>query len=470
MTKIRALIVDDSKTAQYRLKKLLDRYELEVDLATSAEEALGYLSYKMPTVIFMDHHMEGMDGFDALKIIKANPTTAMIPVIMYTSKSDELYAGQAHALGALDTLSKGLMKPERVEEVLAKLRIYPIDESSLQENEENPSPIQVTHHGEEPPYNPTDTNDQEVHISAAELKGQIARLFELHIADVRTQISENTKFVVRKLAGDIKSVAHKNEDSNNLPVDASNDEDGDDSEPRTNPVTSNWLLALIFVSLGLISIQIFQSEKQTQRLQENYAQLADANLQNTLLLDDIISMSSQDDISLPSQINYTKLLDTLSWALQVDMRFDYDEEPLNDSQVLNLQTLTFRLHESGFRGLVELDVRLGDYCLIQADGGQWITPNSDTPMSECSVLSEQDNDQLAENYTSLAYLRFEQTAAPVKNGEIEFMINVSAFENPLYEYPDRLPGTTAGRWNAVAAKNQQIVMSVQIEDYTITAK
>jgi CheY-like chemotaxis protein len=58
----RALIVDDSSTAQYRLKKLLRGYNLDIDTADSGEAALRYLAHQSADVIFMDHLMPGMDG------------------------------------------------------------------------------------------------------------------------------------------------------------------------------------------------------------------------------------------------------------------------------------------------------------------------------------------------------------------------------------------------------------------------
>ena len=127
----RALIVDDSRTAQVRLKKMLLKYQLEVDTAKSAEEALSYLSYQMPSVIFMDHLMEGMDGFEALKIIKSNPDTAMIPIIMYTSKSGDVYVGQARALGAIDVLSKDVIEPANIEKVLRGISILSQDKPAV---------------------------------------------------------------------------------------------------------------------------------------------------------------------------------------------------------------------------------------------------------------------------------------------------------------------------------------------------
>jgi CheY-like chemotaxis protein len=59
----RALIVDDSRSAQISLKKLLDAHDLAVELADSAEAALEFLKYESVDVIFMDHTMPGWMAF-----------------------------------------------------------------------------------------------------------------------------------------------------------------------------------------------------------------------------------------------------------------------------------------------------------------------------------------------------------------------------------------------------------------------
>ena len=97
----RALIVDDSRSARAFLSHILQKYQIEVDTAESAEHALQYLGAHRPDVIFMDHLMPGMDGFQAVQAIKNNPRTATIPIMMYTSQEGELYLGQARALGAV---------------------------------------------------------------------------------------------------------------------------------------------------------------------------------------------------------------------------------------------------------------------------------------------------------------------------------------------------------------------------------
>src|SRR5690606_18711585 len=101
---------------------MLETHALDVDTAESAEAALEYLNSHRPDVIFMDHLMPGMDGFEAVSAIKNNPATATIPIMMYTSQEGEVYVGQARALGALGVLPK-TVEPVEVSKVLRNLHL-----------------------------------------------------------------------------------------------------------------------------------------------------------------------------------------------------------------------------------------------------------------------------------------------------------------------------------------------------------
>ena len=118
----RALIVDDSKSARVVLSRVLEKLELAVDTTDSAESALHYLRENRPDVIFMDHVMSGMDGLQAVRAIKSDPSTASIPIMMYTSQDGEVYASEARALGAAGVLPK-LMGPSDISRVLDRLEI-----------------------------------------------------------------------------------------------------------------------------------------------------------------------------------------------------------------------------------------------------------------------------------------------------------------------------------------------------------
>jgi CheY-like chemotaxis protein len=122
MSAKRALVVDDSKSARLFLSRILERHEIAVDAAESAEQAIEYLARNRPDVIFMDHMMPGMDGFQAVQTIKNNPRTSSIPILMYTSQEGDLYLGQARALGAEGVLPKQI-KQSDVTRMLYQLRL-----------------------------------------------------------------------------------------------------------------------------------------------------------------------------------------------------------------------------------------------------------------------------------------------------------------------------------------------------------
>ncbi|HTE42194.1 MAG TPA: response regulator, partial [Steroidobacteraceae bacterium] len=122
MSAKRALIVDDSRSARVILSRMLETHGLEVDTVESGEQALDYLRSAHPDVVFMDHLMPGMDGFEAVRAIKADRRIADIPVMMYTSQDGEIYLQQARKLGANGVLSKTL-KPSDVSRALYELHL-----------------------------------------------------------------------------------------------------------------------------------------------------------------------------------------------------------------------------------------------------------------------------------------------------------------------------------------------------------
>jgi CheY-like chemotaxis protein len=142
-----ALIVDDSRTSAALLAKMLARSDISSDKVVSGEACLSYLAGTSPDVIFMDHMMPGMDGFDAVKAIKQQPRLAAIPIVMYTSKGGDMYRGQAQALGAVGVLQKPAAEQDVVD-LLQQLRgdgpgqLSPLESASLEDTTDamNPAP------------------------------------------------------------------------------------------------------------------------------------------------------------------------------------------------------------------------------------------------------------------------------------------------------------------------------------------
>ncbi len=106
MTVKHVLVVDDSKSARFMLRKMLGKINLTADLAESGEDAIAYLENNKPDAIFMDHMMPGLNGLETVQKIKTNPQTAVIPVVMYTSQDGEEYEKNVISHGILDILPK----------------------------------------------------------------------------------------------------------------------------------------------------------------------------------------------------------------------------------------------------------------------------------------------------------------------------------------------------------------------------
>ena len=115
-----ALIVDDSAAARVVLSRILSEHALDVDTAESAEQALDYLLSQRPDVIFMDHLMPGMDGFQAVQAIKANPDTASVPVIALTAHAMQGDEDKALEAGCDDYDTK----PVNFKRLLEKIQKY----------------------------------------------------------------------------------------------------------------------------------------------------------------------------------------------------------------------------------------------------------------------------------------------------------------------------------------------------------
>ncbi len=468
MSTRRALIVDDSKTAQVRLRKMLSRYELEVDIAFSAEEALGMLSYRTPTVIFMDHHMEGMDGFEALKILKANPSTAMIPVIMYTSQKGDVYVGQARALGALDILSKEVIKSSNIEKVLKNLSVYPKGKKPEEKGEQKVEPAEQTKASTAanvrslPNIETTfatriERNDAPIEDSNTldEVRAQIARLFEIHIADVRGQITENTKFVIRRLTGEIEKGTKREVTVDDVPLSVVKAEA--DAEQSRKGVISNTLMLLILIGLVLMAVQQWQLRDSLQGIGDKFEEISAINQTESELLGYLAESTFAQPQLQKSEVELDNLLlDTLSWALNDSIRFKYGEIPLGEPQARIVGTLIAQLDRTQYRGIISLKVNQGNWCLQKHEQSGLVVAPPDLPISECLFYEDLYTESpFTENF-SVSFVTLEQTAPPVVQGDIELDVLSQGFDYPIKEYPNKNSPVTAKEWNQSAMVNSRI--------------
>ncbi len=89
------LIVDDSQDIALISARMLSQRGFAVITASEGAEALAIVARQRPDCVLLDVMMPRMSGLEVLERLKADPTTASIPVIMVTAKTtdDDVLSG-----------------------------------------------------------------------------------------------------------------------------------------------------------------------------------------------------------------------------------------------------------------------------------------------------------------------------------------------------------------------------------------
>lgn len=78
----------------------------ELHLASSGDEGLELIRRELPDVVFTDVSMPGMDGYQLAGHLKADPSTAHIPIVFMTASVQRGQLDEAERHGATEVLTK----------------------------------------------------------------------------------------------------------------------------------------------------------------------------------------------------------------------------------------------------------------------------------------------------------------------------------------------------------------------------
>jgi signal transduction histidine kinase len=113
----RILVVDDQAANVRVVSVLLARNGFEVIPAGSGAEALAAATAQKPDLILLDMMMPGMDGFELLAALRAQPGLRDVPAVFLTAAHDRDLLLRAFEAGAVDYVTKPFMP----EELLARV-------------------------------------------------------------------------------------------------------------------------------------------------------------------------------------------------------------------------------------------------------------------------------------------------------------------------------------------------------------
>ena len=440
MTK-RALIVDDSRSARVILSRMLEGYGLQVDSSESAEHALEFLRQTRPDVIFMDHLMPGMDGFQAIQAIKGNPDTAMIPVVMYTSQEGELYVSQARALGAVGVLPK-TVKQADVSRVLYQLRLLP--ERREARAAAAPFTVQETVvRGHSPPV--------AIGEIEAAVRAAAAPLLKEHNMEMRRFVLASLEAFARRIGTEMKPAAAPPTPE---PLEA----------PPPPPPPSRWPLVAAIAALALLPTFVLavihtRTLDAMSELAQSNTRLAGFAEEQQLQLAALRQAVQGREVQLATAA-------TARTAKTADIEAEpvpYGEAPLSGARLERLRDMITQLKAGGFRGKVKIATYVGEFCLVGNGIEGYSMAADDLPASRCDLRGNPYDDGLsAAQRQSLPFANLVASLRQDRNGPLNVEVEHEG-RKPSVPYPrgDQLAKVTAGDWNKIASQNNRVEFAAQ---------
>lgn len=479
----RALIVDDSKSARAFLARMLEKHGIEVDTAETAEQAIVYLARTRPDVIFMDHLMPGMDGFQAVQSIKNNPRTATIPIMMFTSQEGELYLGQARALGALGVLPKQV-KPAEVSTVLHQLRLVPDRRRArvtsfepgnavAQEAFQRPALVAVNGvatgaaTGTDGPSLAPPAAAAEPGVSAAQLRPLVEDVVRDQLTDLRralgNMLDDHTERVlaqVRESAGTATVTAADGTDPAGEALFVAH-------APAPRPARAPWAIAagvsLVAAAMAMLWWQETQSSRElaAQLVEARSALTAREAAANRAAAALVGARTPEPQLPPPSN-GPAAAPPPAGGASEAVQLVPYGEVPISGERLEALRRQLDDLVARGFRGTVTVTSFPGRYCLVGSlTEGYQVAP-ADAPLSRCDVLGNPFDEQLGPAQREpLALANLVGAIRQKSGGALQVQLVNGSETQRVAAYPDPSARATAGDWNRSAASNNRVEIRIQ---------
>jgi twitching motility two-component system response regulator PilH len=118
---MKVLIIDDSTTIVALLRRMMRQNEFETFEAGDAESGIEIAKSEVPHLIFLDIVLPGMNGFNALRVLRRDAMTKDIPIIMISGNEQATEEFYVHRIGADDFMKKPFARAEvfaRIERLL----------------------------------------------------------------------------------------------------------------------------------------------------------------------------------------------------------------------------------------------------------------------------------------------------------------------------------------------------------------
>jgi CheY-like chemotaxis protein len=448
----RALVVDDSRSARVILSRLLEGYGMQVDTAESGEQALEYVNTTRPDVIFMDHLMPGMDGFEAVRALKSNPRTQSIPVMMYSSQDGPEYLRQALTSGAVGVLPKTLTQTD-VSRALYQLHLLPDrrEASDALPRVEQRGAYQRDTHIESAANAPARQQQTSPSPPTQDVHAAVSSMLKTYDTDLRHALHNEFAALTQRLLE-----SQRDAQFSDKPAPTSIPHTADASMPWTAsasapPRRGMWgLVSAAAIAVIVLAWLAYDGRAKQLQLKQVNTQLNAALLEQQRQIDALRSELLQQSADKIADVN----------AGNEIVSVPYGEAPLASARILAVRDRIIALQTSGFKGTVQITRYVGDFCLSGSAVTGFALANAAMSMRRCDLIGNPFEDGLSEGaHQSNEFINM--LAMITRNGVEPPQVRIVAGgRKPASAYPVESESITAGEWNKIAAANNRIEISL----------
>lgn len=117
------LAVDDVPLNLLLVQKMLSRFNFKMRTAANGQLALDAVAEQKPDLILLDLMMPGIDGFEVIRRLRANPDTADIQIVILSALNSNEDVVKGFNMGANDFIMKPIIMEKLLSCVITQLQI-----------------------------------------------------------------------------------------------------------------------------------------------------------------------------------------------------------------------------------------------------------------------------------------------------------------------------------------------------------
>jgi len=122
-SKYSVLAVDDIPLNLLLVQKMLSRFNFKLRTASGGQQALDAVAEEKPDLILLDLMMPGIDGFEVIRRLREDPTTADIQIVILSALNSNEDVVKGFNVGANDFIMKPIIMEKLLTCVVTQLSI-----------------------------------------------------------------------------------------------------------------------------------------------------------------------------------------------------------------------------------------------------------------------------------------------------------------------------------------------------------